>query len=257
MTPARFDRLDALRGVAMVWMTAFHLVFDLNHAGLVKQDFYRDPFWTWQRVLIVSLFLFCAGFGQAVATAQGQSWARFWKRWAQVAGCALLVSAGSWLMYPQTFIYFGILHGMALMLIVVRLTAHWGRWLWLLGALAIAAKFIASYALSKRATGQFIAEMNAPALNWLGWITQKPVTEDYAPLFPWLGVMWWGAAAGGWLLSRANTSAGVNMALTRPLSKAGRALAVLGRWSLSYYMLHQPVLIGGVMGLVWLKRSLS
>ena len=257
MTSARFDRLDALRGLAMLWMTAFHLVFDLNHAGLIRQDFYRDPFWTWQRVLIVSLFLFCAGFGQAVATAQGQSGARFWKRWAQVAGCSLLVSAGSWLMYPQTFIYFGILHGMALMLVVVRLTAHWGRWLWLLGALAIATKFVASYALSKWATGQFVAEMNAPALNWLGWITQKPVTEDYAPLFPWLGVMWWGAAAGGWLLSRANTSAGVNMALTRPLSKAGRALAVLGRWSLSYYMLHQPVLIGGVMGLVWLKRSMS
>jgi len=38
--------------------------------------------------------------------------------------------------------------------------------------------------------------MNAPALNWLGWISQKPITEDYAPLFPWLGVMWWGAAAG-------------------------------------------------------------
>jgi len=31
--------------------------------------------------------------------------------------------------------------------------------------------------------------MNAPALNWLGWISQKPITEDYAPLFPWLGVM--------------------------------------------------------------------
>lgn len=254
MTPARFDRLDALRGLAMVWMTAFHLVFDLNHAGLVKQDFYRDPFWTWQRVLIVSLFLFCAGFGQAVATQQGQSWARFCKRWGQVAGCALLVSAGSWLMYPQTFIYFGILHGMALMLIVVRLTAHWGRWLWLLGVLAIDSKFIASYALSTSASGQFIEIMNAPALNWLGWITQKPVTEDYAPLFPWLGVMWWGAAAGGWLLSRAGASVSVNMALTRPLSKAGRALAVLGRWSLSYYLLHQPVLIAGVMGLAWLTR---
>lgn len=251
----------------MVWMTAFHLVFDLSHFGWVRQDFYRDPFWTWQRVLIVSLFLFCAGFGQAVATAQGQSWARFWKRWALVAGCALLVTAGSWLMYPQTFIYFGVLHGMALMLVVVRLTAHWGRWLWLLGALAVASKFIAAYALSIWASGQFVSEMNAPALNWLGWITQKPVTEDYAPLFPWVGVMWWGAAAGGWLLTRAragdgasasvnaraDTSAGVVMLLSRPLPKSGRALAVLGRWSLSYYMVHQPVLIGALTGLAWLR----
>jgi peptidoglycan/LPS O-acetylase OafA/YrhL len=27
-----------------------------------------------------------------------------------------------------------------------------------------------------------------------------------------------------------------------------RPLAVLGRWSLSFYMLHQPVLIGAILG---------
>ncbi len=28
-----------------------------------------------------------------------------------------------------------------------------------------------------------------------------------------------------------------------------RPLAVLGRWSLTFYMVHQPVLIGALMGL--------
>ena len=231
----------------MLWMTVFHLCFDLSHAGLMQQDFYRDPFWTWQRVMIVSLFLFCAGFGQAVASAQRQNWVRFWKRWTLVAGGAALVTLGSWWMFPQSFIYFGILHGIAVMLIVVRLTAHWGRWLWLAGALAIASKFIASYALSTWAGGSIVNAMNAPTLNWLGWITQLPITEDYAPVFPWLGVMWWGAAAGAWLMPRAR-SAGSN-----PLPWAGRALAAWGRWSLSYYLMHQPVLIGLVTGLIWLK----
>jgi uncharacterized membrane protein len=248
MTTQRINSLDALRGLAMLWMTVFHLSFDLSHAGLIQQDFYRDPVWTWQRVMIVSLFLFCAGLGQAVATVQGQSWARFWKRWVQVAGCAALVTLGSWWMFPQSFIYFGILHGMALMLIVVRLSAHWGRWLWLAGALAIASKFIAAYALSTWASGSFIHAMNAPTLNWLGWITQLPITEDYAPVFPWLGVMWWGAAAGAWLVPRLRSSR------LNPLPRVGRVLAKLGRWSLSYYLLHQPVLIALVSGLVWLKR---
>lgn len=36
---------------------------------------------------------------------------------------------------------------------------------------------------------------NSMRWNWLAWTSQKPVTEDYVPLFPWLGVMWWGAAA--------------------------------------------------------------
>ena len=134
MPRARYDSIDALRGAAIVWMTVYHFCFDLNHFRWLHQDFYRDPFWTWQRTAIVSLFLFCAGLGQAVAFDQRQGWPRFWKRWAQVAGCALLVTLGSWWMFPQSFIYFGVLHGIAVMLVVVRLTAGWGRWLWLAGA---------------------------------------------------------------------------------------------------------------------------
>jgi uncharacterized membrane protein len=78
----RFGRLDALRGAAIVWMALFHFGFDLNHFGLVtRQDFYHDPLWTVQRICIVSLFMFCAGVGQAVALSQGQGWPRFWRRW--------------------------------------------------------------------------------------------------------------------------------------------------------------------------------
>lgn len=239
MIRQRFDAIDSLRGLAMVWMTLFHFSFDLNHFGLIRQDFYHDPVWTWQRVMIVSLFLFCAGLGQAVALAQGQGLDRFWRRWSRVAACALLVSFGSWLMFPKTFIYFGILHGIALMLIVVRNSAHWGRVLWLAGAVAIASKFVAAAALQHWGDASLVASFNAPTLNWLGWITRKPVTEDYAPLFPWLGVMWWGAASGAWLLRRPVLLQGLPASLP---------LAWLGRHSLSYYMLHQPVLIA----LVWL-----
>jgi uncharacterized membrane protein len=223
----RYDALDALRGVAIVWMTVFHFCFDLNHFGWMRQDFYRDPFWTWQRTCIVSLFLFCAGLGQAVAVAQGQSWPRFWRRWAQVAGCALLVTVGSWFMFPRSFIYFGVLHGIAVMLVIARLTAGWGPWLWVAGAAAIASKLFVANAI-----------FNGPWLNWTGWVTRLPITEDYVPLFPWLGVMWWGVAAGQWLLR------------TRPhwLARTAPApLAWLGRWSLSWYMLHQPILIGALM----------
>jgi uncharacterized membrane protein len=133
----RFESIDALRGIAIVWMTVFHFCFDLAYFRYLRQDFYNDPFWTWQRTAIVSLFLFCAGLGQAVAVDQNQDARRFWKRWAQVAGCALLVTAGSWFVFPQSFIYFGVLHGIALMLVIVRFTSGWGRWLWLAGAVAI------------------------------------------------------------------------------------------------------------------------
>jgi uncharacterized membrane protein len=237
MARSRYHSIDALRGAAVVWMTLYHFCFDLNYFGWWKQDFYRDPFWTWQRTAIVSLFLFCAGLGQAVAFEQRQDWRRFWKRWGQVAGCALLVTLGSWWMFPRSFIYFGVLHGIALMLIVARLTAPWGRWLWLAGAFAIAMKPLAEWAHMQWPALEFL---NEPIWNWLGLISRKPVTEDYVPLFPWLGMMWWGMAAGQWLLSR--RTAWVRTAMP----PAAGPLAWLGRWSLSWYMLHQPVLIGAM-----------
>jgi uncharacterized membrane protein len=252
MSSQRFDSVDTLRGFAMVWMTAFHFCFDLNHFAYIHQNFFNDPFWTWQRTAILSLFLFTAGLGQAIAVQQEQSWQRFWRRWVRVAVCAVLVSAGSYGMFPQTWIYFGVLHGMAVMLILVRLTAGWGRGLWWLGLLTMVAPFvitlIADYAQYTRATAELF---DSKALNWLGWVTRKPFTEDYVPLIPWLGVMWWGMAAGTWLLRHRAAW------LAMPVKQANavcRGLAALGRWSLSYYMLHQPVMIGGLMAWAWLAK---
>ena len=111
MTPARFDRLDLLRACAIVWMAGFHFSFDLNQYRVIApQDFYADPFWTQQRWCIVSMFLLGAGAGQAVAADLGQTWRRFWRRWAQVAGCAVLVSIGSYVMFPRGWISFGVGH---------------------------------------------------------------------------------------------------------------------------------------------------
>lgn len=239
MNTQRLDSVDALRGLAMLWMTVFHFCFDLNQAGYIHQNFYDDPWWTWQRTCILSLFLLCAGAGQAIALHQGQSCARFGRRWLQIVGCALLVSVGSALMFPHSFIYFGVLHGMAVMLVVVRLTAHWGRWLWPLGAAAIAMKFIAAYAMAAGAMGLFL---NEGRWNWLGLVSVRPITEDYVPVIPWLGVMWWGVAAAQWWLARVPVQA----VQPQQPSLAARPLAALGRWSLSYYMLHQPVLLGGL-----------
>ena len=55
---------------------------------------------------------------------------------------------------------------------------------------------------------------------------------------PWLGVMWWGVAATQWLLRE---RPGV---LTGAVPSGARWLAWLGGWSLVYYMVHQPVMIG-------------
>ncbi|QTD47106.1 DUF1624 domain-containing protein [Ottowia testudinis] len=241
----RFAGIDALRGVAMLWMTVYHFCYDLQHFGYVRQNFHEDPVWTWQRTGIVSLFLLCAGAGQAIAVQQGQGWPRFWRRCAQVAGCAALVSLGSWWMFPHSWISFGVLHGMAVMLLITRwlLVRGWlaGVAPWILGLALVLAGPLLSQWLQAHGSPALSAALQGRWLNWLGVVMEKPFTEDWVPLLPWLGVMLWGVgAAHGWAGRPARDAA-------RAPGSAQRALAVLGRWSLSYYMVHQPLLIGLLM----------
>ncbi|MEN9467670.1 MAG: hypothetical protein RL081_1671, partial [Pseudomonadota bacterium] len=157
---------------------------------------------------------------------------------------AVLVSVGSYFMFPNSWIYFGVLHGMAVMLVVCRLTASWGHGLWLAGAVAVA---LGQWGPQLHALWPSAEVLNGRGLNWLGLISRKPITEDYVPLLPWMGVMWWGMAAAqlalarGWLLPAQRRSVGARM-----------GLAFVGRWSLSWYMVHQPLL----MGLLTLWRAL-
>ena len=244
---ARHGALDAVRGTAVLWMTCFHFAFDLNHFGFIHENFYRDPLWTVQRTCILSLFLLCAGFGQAVAVHAGQTWKRFLRRWLQIAACATAVSLGSALMFPNSWIYFGVLHGMAVMLLVCRATASWGRWLWPAGLSMV---LLGVFAPEVHRWLPFADAWDFKTWNWLGLISHKPITEDYVPILPWLGVMWWGMAAGQWALARRGGMERldhVSSALPKPLSW-------LGRWSLSWYMLHQPVLIGLLTLVVFLRN---
>lgn len=240
----RSERLDALRALAMVWMTVFHLGFDLAYFGWWIQDFYHDPLWTTQRVLIVSLFLFCAGASQALALHQGQTWRAFGRRWLEIAGCALLVSLGSRLMFPDSFIYFGVLHAIAVMLLALRLAASLWRggdifW-WLAGAMAVALGAVGPALI---ANDPRLKLLDGPGLNWIGLISAKPRTEDYVPLLPWLGPLLWGYVSMRYLLRRRSHWV---FASVRPVV---RPLARLGTWSLLYYMVHQPVMIGLLLAL--------
>ena len=82
---------------------------------------------------------------------------------------------------------------------------------------------------------------NHPLLNWMGIVSYKPRTEDYVPLIPWLGVMWLGLATGLALMKN------FKKVIAGTLPQVLQPLAVLGRFSLSYYLIHQPVLFGLLM----------
>ena len=113
-----------------------------------------------------------------LATARGLNVRRYLRRLLLLLACAGLVSLASYQMFPRTFIYFGILHCIAvasvLGLLFTRL--YWSNLL--LGCAVIAAGLL-----------YHDAAFDSRLLGSIGFMTYKPPTEDYVPLAPWFGVV--------------------------------------------------------------------
>jgi uncharacterized membrane protein len=225
--PARLAGVDALRGAAVCAMIAYHFCFDLNWFGVLHADFNRDAWWLSLRAIIVTSFMLLVGISLFLARQAAISRARFWRRIGLIVGCALLVTAASYVAFPKSFITFGILHCIAIASLL-----GWPLTRRPLAAL-IVGMVIVAVGLQVR-----LPLFDMPWLNWIGLMTRKPVTEDYVPLFPWLGVTLVGIAVGAWLASR-------SFRTLQPVARVAPAwLTWLGRHSLLVYMVHQPVLLG-------------
>lgn len=228
----RLALIDALRGFAVAQMVVYHFIYDLAYFGWVDLAMTRDQPWVAWRTAIVTQFLLLVGVSLVLRTSFKPSAADFWKRWAQIAAAALLVSAGSWLVFGPRFIYFGILHFVAASLLVARPLVRLGVWNVALGAACIALGLFYTSDL-----------FNTPPANVLGFMTFKPRTEDYVPLFPWIGVVLVGSGLAA-LWQRAGWTAPA--ALMRLNEHAPRWLLFLGTWALTVYLLHQPILLGAM-----------
>jgi len=233
--PAAMSRIvgvDALRGASIVAMIAYHFCFDLRWFGYAHWDFEHDARWTAARSAILGSFLLLAGVSLVLSAQRPDARRAFVRQVARIAAAALLVSAASYAAFPQTFIRFGVMHAIAVSLLLARpLVAH-PRIALVLGLAVVAAGNMFQH-----------AAFDAPLLHWIGFMTHRPATEDYVPLFPWTGLVLIGIALGDALLRR-------GFAPLAPLRRAPRMLAALGRHSLAVYLLHQPLLIG----LLWLTR---
>ena len=225
--PQRLAAVDGLRGFALCLMVVYHFVFDLDWFHALHADFNHDAFWLSFRAIIVTLFVGLVGVSLVLAHRAHPGPRPFWRRIALIAGCAVLVSGASYVAFPRTFITFGILHCIVVSSILARPLVDSPRLALLAGTAIIA-----------MGNTLHLPLFDTPWLHWVGMMTHKPATEDYEPLFPWLGVVLVGVAVGHWLLARERVA----------IAALGRAtpvwLAWMGRHSLLIYLVHQPLLVG-------------
>lgn len=225
----RLAVVDLARGLAIVQMIAYHFIYDLTYFGWLHIAMTEEPGWIAWRNAIVSQFLLVAGLGVGIGQAAGRSGARFWRRWAQIAAAAALVSiASAWLFGPR-LIWFGILHFVALALLLARRLPALGKLNFAIGAAAL------GLGLSVHD-----ARFDPAWVSWIGLAAHKPATEDYVPLVPWFGLV----AIGIGLAALWRKRGFAVPAFLQGLQAApARALRWLGRWPLTIYLVHQPILM--------------
>lgn len=230
----RLAVIDMARGAAILAMIVYHFAWDLGFVGLVSFDVTLEPGWVAFQRAIVSSFLFLTGVSLVLAHGDGIRWSAFWRRFAVIGGAALLVTAGTYAFSPETFVYFGILHAIALFglmgLAFLRLPVA------MVGLVALAILVLPLVFQS----GIF----SARPLSWIGLWDVPPPSEDLVPVLPWFGVTLAGIAAArrarGTRVFEALAGIGVT-------AMPARALVWLGRWSLVIYLVHQPLMLGGLM----------
>ncbi len=230
MTTAARQRLpgiDILRGAAVAAMIIYHFAWDLRFFGLIATDIVNHPFWMAFARSIAGSFLILSGVSLALMARDGLDWPAFQRRFALIAGAALLVTVATWFALPQGFIFFGILHCIAFSSLVALPFLRQPLAVVLAAAVAILVMpLIVSAPL-----------FDAPLLQWLGLGTRVPLTNDYVPVFPWTGFALIGVALGRLIAQRPPAWLGVQpegvLAFT----------AEAGRRSLPIYLVHQPVLM--------------
>ncbi|MCQ8893829.1 MAG: DUF1624 domain-containing protein [Methanolinea sp.] len=231
--PARFWEVDFIRGIAVIMMICFHLVFDLAYLDIFDAGVYSGP-WRFVAICTVSLFLFIAGISLSISSARakgtlhGSAYVlKFVKRGAGIFALGLLITLATFLLVPDAPVIFGILHLIGISIIIAPLFLPY-RWANLVGGFLL----VTAGAVMPVTGGTMY-------LLWLGFPPDGFSSIDYTPVIPWLGVLLIGVFAGKTLYPGGRRRFEIPD-VSLPL-RGG--ISLLGRHSLAIYLVHQPVIL--------------
>lgn len=222
----RITIFDTVRGFTIISMAGFHACYDL--AYLYDWDmpwFTQTVFQDIWRASISWVFLFIAGWMCTLSRNNA-------KRAAKYAAAALVVWIATTLVSVDDSVNFGIIYCMAACTAVTavarpmlkKVPSTWG--------IAICLALLAATWGIPKSTYSF------PYLAWLGFPGPRFVSGDYYPIIPFIFMYLTGYFAAR-TAQRCEHPA-PSWAYANPLP----ALASLGRHSLPFYLLHQPIILG-------------
>lgn len=233
-TKNRYPELDILRGTAIIGMIIFHLFFILDYTHFVSYELY-EGLWLLLARYVQITFIGIFGISLAIS-AQNNGGITFnfikkqLKRSATVYLMAMIISIFSYLIVPDMYIRFGILHFISISILLLIPLAD----------KKILPIFLGISILALSPLINQIPNDNELLLP-IGLNNTFLNTIDYFSIFPWISVSLLGIAIGNTIYPKKGRAEKSNPPLF--LKYFFSFLSTLGKNSLFIYMLHIPILI--------------
>jgi len=221
--------LDASRTVALLAMVVFHFARDLEIFGVLPSGFAMTGGWAVFARVIAGSFLFLSGVSLIVAHGSGLRFHAWVKRLAMLVLAALLVSVGTYVAFPESYVYFGILHVIAACSLIGVLVITAPAWALIVLSLLV---LVADAYLARQVFA-------SPWLAWTGLGSVVRPSLDFLPLVPWLAPFLMGMAFAKLVPMRGVFG-------HAQATHLANAMTWPGRHSLAVYLCHQPVLLATI-----------
>ena len=239
--PPRIGLLDTARGVALLAMATYHFTWDMEFMGYLAPGTAETGWLKLYARAIASTFLFIVGVSLVLANTPEIRWHSFWKRFAMIAAAALAISVVTRFVFPGEWIFFGILHCIAVLSLLGVLFLRLPLPVTIAATAAVTAAWVVDTWIAPDLLRSAI--FNPRYLAWIGVAEMPQRSNDFVPIFPW---------AVPFLLGMTTTLLAMRTGLIERLAKLGTGSSLpakAGRHSLAFYLIHQPVLIAIAYGL--------
>lgn len=235
----RFWEIDCLRGFAVLLMLLYHFLYDLDFFKLAEIQLRSGPFLYAGRGSAI-LFILISGVALSISHSRAldkeargdkaENFLKYLKRGFKLFSMGLLLTGITWIVFPDEYIVFGILHFFGVSAVLVYPFLKYGKENLLFGLFFV----LGGLYLRKRIFG-------FSTLLWLGFMPENFSTLDYFPIFPWFGVLLEGIFMGNFLYEGGKRRFKIPYTGKNPLVNF---IQSVGQNSLFIYFIHQPLFIG-------------